>query len=138
MTLTQTTKNLVSEIMAASGNSLKRAMDLGTLIELSVQHGRQERMDDLAFSSKFISKSFDLMQRIGKEGNGYDKLAGEFAAQVKRSQEVLSELLAPADAITKAHFRSHYLEMNTLTMTNLMQLYHDLSWYKNYLIDHKR
>lgn len=138
MTLSQNTKSLLAEITAASGNTLKRAMDLGTLIELSEKHGMQETMDDLAFSSKFISKSFDVMQRIGKEGNGYDKLAGEFAAQIKRSQELLNGLLTRADAMTAAHFRSHYLEMNTLTMTNLLQLFHDLSWYKNYLIDHKR
>ncbi|NUN69783.1 MAG: hypothetical protein HUU02_08750 [Bacteroidetes bacterium] len=136
MTLSPTTRTLLSEITTLSGNSLQRAMDLGTLLELAAQHDRQQPLEDLAFSAKFITKSFDLMQRIGKDGNGYEKLAAEFSAQVTRSQELLRALLVSADAMTTAHFSGNYLEMNTLTLENLMKLYHDLSWYKNYRIDH--
>lgn len=135
MTLRQSTKTLLSEINASSGNSLQRAMDLGALLEIAAADKRS-LLEDLAFSSKFIVKSFELMKRIGRDGNGYEKIAGEFAAQTKKSQELLRTLLAGADAMTMAHFSSQYLEMNTLTMENLMKLLHDLSWYKNYLIDH--
>lgn len=136
MTLSPTTKTLLSEITALSGNSLQRAMDLGTLIELAALHSRQQVLDDLAFSAKFITKSFELMQRIGKDGNGYEKLAAEFTAQVTRSQDLLRAMLVSSDAMTNANFSGNYLEMNTLTLENLMKLYHDLSWYKNYRIDH--
>ncbi|MBP9211708.1 MAG: hypothetical protein KBF97_02855 [Bacteroidetes bacterium] len=136
MTLSQTTKTLLSEITTLSGNTLQRAMDLGTLIELASLHSRQQVLDDLAFSAKFITKSFELMQRIGKDGNGYEKLAAEFTAQVTRSQELLRAMLVSSDAMTNANFSGNYLEMNTLTLENLMKLYHDLSWYKNYRIDH--
>jgi hypothetical protein len=136
MTLRQTTKTLLSEINTLSGNTLQRSMDLGALLEVADLHSRQQVLDDLAFSAKFIVKSFELMQRIGKDGNGYEKIAGEFSAQIKKSQELLKQLLIPADAMTNAHFAGQYLEMNTLTLENLMKLYHDLSWYKNYRIDH--
>lgn len=136
MPLSQTTKTLLSEITTLSGNTLQRAMDLGTLIELASLHSRQQVLDDLAFSAKFITKSFELMQRIGKDGNGYEKLAAEFTAQVTRSQELLRAMLVSSDAMTNANFSGNYLEMNTLTLENLMKLYHDLSWYKNYRIDH--
>lgn len=111
-------------------------MDLGVLLEIADLHSQQQLLDDLAFSAKFIVKSFDLMQRIGKDGNGYEKIAGEFSAQISKSQSLLKKMLEPADALTKAHFGGNYLEMNTLTLENLMQLFHDLSWYKNYRIDH--
>ncbi|MFA5832028.1 MAG: hypothetical protein WDA22_00995 [Bacteroidota bacterium] len=116
---------------------MKRSLDLGVLIQIAEDHSLQEQMDDLVFSAKFITKSFDLMQRIGKDGNGYEKLSDEFSVQIKKSQEILKQLLEKADAMTKAHFSGSYLEMNTLTMQNLMLLYHDLSWYKNYLIDQR-
>ncbi len=137
MTLSQETKNLLSEIGTSAGKPLRRALDLGALIEIARQHALEEQLNDLAFSSKFINKSFDLMQRIGRDGNGYEKISEEFSGQVKKSQEILTQLLQHADAMTRAHFSSEYLEMNTLTMQNLMQLFHDLSWYKNYLIDHR-
>jgi len=135
MTLSQTTKALLSNIDAASGHRLQRSIDLGALLELAHQHALQNMLDDLAFCAKFLSKSFDLMKRIGKDGEGYDKLETEFTAQLKKSHTLLTCLLEKADSMTKSHFASMYLSMDTIAMQNLMQLFHDLSWYKNYLID---
>ena len=135
MTLSQTTKTLLSKISVASGNKLHRSMDLGVLIEFAFQKQIQNTLDDLAFSAKFLSKSFELMKRIGKEGEGYDKLEAEFTAQVEKSRAVIQQLIDPADSLTKAHFEGTYLGMDTLALQNLMQLFHDLSWYKNYQID---
>jgi hypothetical protein len=137
MTLSQSTRSLLSSINDASGKTLKRSLDLGTLLQIAEDHSMQGLLDDLAFSSKFIIKSFELMQRIGRDGNGYEKLSAEFTAQVSKSQSVLKQLLESGDAATQAHFSGQYLEMNTLTMQNLMQLYHDLRWYKNYQIDQR-
>ncbi len=137
MILRQSTKSLLSTINDASGKTLKRSLDLGTLLQIAEEHSTQGLLDDLAFSSKFIIKSFELMQRIGRDGNGYEKLSAEFTAQVTGSQAVLKQLLASSDTVTQSHFSSNYLEMNTLTMQNLMQLYHDLGWYKNYKIDQR-
>lgn len=106
-------------------------------MQIAEDHSLLDQLDSLAFSAKFITKSFELMQRIGKDGNGYEKLSEEFSAQIKKSQEILKHLLEKSDAMTRSHFSGSYLEMNTLTMQNLMQLYHDLSWYKNYQIDRR-
>jgi hypothetical protein len=138
MILQQTTKTLLSEINKASGNSLKRSLDLGALLQIAEEQQQIEKLDDLAFSAKFITKSFDVMQRIGKDGNGYEKLSEEFSSQIKKSLEILRQILEKTDAMTRSHFSGTYLEMNTLTMQNLMQLYHDLSWYKNFQIDKVR
>ncbi|MFA6456278.1 MAG: hypothetical protein WCW40_05595 [Bacteroidota bacterium] len=135
MILRQTTKTLLSTIQQSTGKTLQRSLDLGALIELSETHSLQNTLNDLAFSSKFIVKSFELMKRIGKDGNGYEKISEEFSAQVQKSQQVIKQILDHADAITKSHFAGSYLEMNTLTMENLMQLYHDLSLFKNYQLD---
>lgn len=124
-------------INETSGKTLKRSMDIGTLIEIADQHSMQDQLNDLAFSAKFIVKSFELMQRIGKDGNGYDKLSQEFSDQIQQAQGLIKQFLDRADAMTKAHFTGNYLEMNTLTMQNLMQLFHDLGWYKNYQIDQR-
>jgi hypothetical protein len=125
----------LSDINEVSGKSLKRSLDLGALLQIAEEQSQKTMLDDLAFSAKFITKSFELMQRIGRDGNGYEKLSEEFSMQIKKSQEILKQLLDKTDAMTKAHFTGSYLEMNTLTMQNLMQLFHDLSWYKNYQID---
>ncbi len=137
MNLSQHTKTLLSTISEVSGKTLKRSLDLGALIEIAEQHSMHDQLNDLAFSSKFIIKSFDLMQRIGKDGNGYEKLSKEFSNQTQKAQGLIKQFLDRADAMTKAHFTGNYLEMNTLTMQNLMQLFHDLGCYKNYQIDQR-
>lgn len=138
MILSQKTKSLLSEISSSSGNRLMRSMDLGTLIELAHQQSLTGVLDDLAFAAKFLSKSFDLMKKVGKGGEGYDKLETEFSAQMKKSHALINQLLEKSDAMTKAHFAQTYLSMDTVSLQHLMQLFHDLSWYKNYLIDQSR
>lgn len=135
MVLSNSTKTLLSAVSEASGNRLQRSMDLARLIELAQVHSLQDRLDDLAFISKFLSKSFELMKRIGKEGEGYDKLFEEFSDNIQKSQRLIGELTAGAESTVKSYFSESYLSMGDSTMNNLMQLFHDLSWYKNYKID---
>ncbi len=78
------------------------------------------------------------MKRIGKEGEGYDKLFAEFSTNIKKSQSFITTLAENAEPDVKAHFSISYLSMNDRTMENLMQLFHDLSWYKNYTIDSRQ
>jgi hypothetical protein len=138
MNLSAETKSLLAKINDASGNRLHRSMDLGRLIELSSLSGQQGKMDDLAFFSKFLTKSFDLMTRIGKENEGYEKLFGEFTADVEKSQTLIQSLTANAPKDIQMYFSTTYLAMNDKTMSNLMQLFHDLGWYKNYQIDSRQ
>ncbi|KAB2924589.1 MAG: hypothetical protein F9K22_06145 [Bacteroidetes bacterium] len=134
MTLSPTTRALLSDIAAASAGRLQRSMDLGTLIELSVQRSLPSALDDLAFSAKFLTKSFELMKRIGKGGEGYDRLEQEFAAQMEKARAAITGLTAGSPA--EPHFSATYLSMDTDALQNVMQLFHDLGWYKNYRIDH--
>jgi hypothetical protein len=137
MTLSRTTKELLETINTTSGGTLRRSMDLGVLIEIAQQHTMQSTLDDLAFIGKFITKSFELMKRIGKGGEGYDILEREFSAQTEKSRAMITSIVVKADAMTESHFTTTYLAMDTVAMQHLMQLFHDLGWYKNYLIDHR-
>jgi hypothetical protein len=135
MVLSNSTKELLSAVSEASGNRLQRSMDLARLIELAQVNSLQDQLDDLAFAAKFLSKSFDLMKRVGKEGEGYDKLFEEFSTNIQKSQRLIGELTGSAESTVKSYFSESYLSMSDNTMNNLMQLFHDLSWYKNYKID---
>lgn len=95
------------------------------------------QLEDLAFSAKFLTKSFDLMKRIGKGGEGYDTIESEFTSQTEKSRNLITQFLEKAEPMTRSHFSGTYLSLDTIALQNLMQLFHDLSWYKNYLIDRK-
>jgi hypothetical protein len=137
MTLSQSTKELLSQINTLSGNTLKRSMDLGVILELARQQSQQTMLDDLAFSSKFLIKSIELLKRIGEGGEGYDKIEQEVAAQTEKARTIIARLSDGADAMTQSHMRGTYLSMDTVSLQNLLQLFHDLRWYKNYQMDHR-
>ena len=137
MTLSQQTKELLTQITTLSGNTLQRSMDLGVLLELAQRQSLQPMLDDLAFSAKFLVKSIELMKRIGEGGDGYEKLEKEVAAQTEKSRTIITRLLDGADALTQSHIRGTYLSMDTVSLQNLLQLFHDLRWYKNYQMDHR-
>ncbi len=135
MILSTQTKELLSKINETSGDSLQRAMDLGALLEISFLHNKTTILNDIAFHAKFLAKTFELMKRIGKDGEGYDKLYNEFSASLEKFRQMILQILENAPNDVKALFTSQYLSLSTIAMERLMQLIHDLSWYKNYLID---
>lgn len=135
MNLSKKTKELLSEISTLSGDTLQRSMDLARLLELSYVFEREQALDDLAFHAKFVTKSFELMNRIGKEGEGYDKLFSEFSSSITKCQSLITVLTEGAETSIAAYFSDTYCSVGERTMNDLMQLFHDLGWYKNYRID---
>lgn len=118
-----------------SGGKLTRAEDLGLLIDLSKKAGTDDVLAELCFVAKFLSRTRAIMLRIGPDGEGYDKLAKEFGANMEKAQALMEVLLAGAPQNVQSRFRTTYLAMTQPAMENLMALYYDLSWYKNWLID---
>lgn len=112
--------------------------EIGMLIELAHQHNKLQTLDDLSFFSKFCSKTFGIMQRIGNEADGYDKLAHEFSDNLEKSKKLVNELLSPAPGDVKNDFENKFFDLSPSAFQNYLSLIRDLSWYKNYLIDSRQ
>ena len=138
MHLRPETSLLLAELQSFSGGRLTRVNDLGTLLELG-QDGEPSRIrGELVFLAKFISRIHGIMQRIGPGGNGYDKLLGEFNEKLESCGVLLRDLLAGAPADDRAHFVSTYLAATPESLGNYLALLYDLSWYKNWELDHQQ
>ncbi len=109
--------------------------EVALLIELAHKHNGLEMLDQLGFFAKFAHKTQGIMKRIGKDAEGYDKLSKEFADSVEKSKSLLQSLLAHADSGTSEKFQQKFLALTPAAFQNLLSFFHDLSWYKNYLID---
>ena len=136
MVISQETVSFVSSIKEFSRGRLRRADDLAVLIELSRLHHRNRLLDDLSFIAKFLVNSSSVMKRIGQTGEGYEKLTAEFSANVEKASAFVAELLTTAPSDVGRRFEDTYLRMTPDTLSSLMQLMHDLSWLKNWNIDH--
>jgi len=129
------TAAFLSLLDAFSGNKLSRRQDLGTLIELASHAQGKSMLDELSFYAKFISKCHGIMVRIGSKGEGYDKLTVEFTTNIEKAKGALGAILRGASSDVNTHFTSTYLTMTPESFQNLLALFYDLSWYKNWDID---
>jgi len=138
MTLSPPTIAILGTLDTASRGQLKRRDDLGVLLELGAPPERAAALDDLAFRAKFLTRAFGIMQRIGREGNGYDRLESEFAANMDVARGHVRTLLRGAPDIVRDPFTASYLSMTPAGLSHLMALLGDLTWYKNRLLDTRK
>jgi hypothetical protein len=133
--LSKPTVDLLSALDAFSGHKLTRQDDLGILIELAFLLNRPDALEELCFHSKFVSKAYGMLQRLGKDDKGYESLTQEFTTAVEKSRALIDTLLSASPAETKRAFSYTYLQLTKESLQNLLSLCYDLSWYKNWLID---
>ncbi len=138
MELLPSTVEFVSKLDSFSAHKLSRRDDLGVLIDLASRSGRSEILDELSFLAKFVSKCHAIMMRIGPGGQGYDKLMAEYTANLEKARTLLRSLFSSSTPNLQRHFESTYLDMSHQSLQNLLALFYDLSWYKNWQIDVSR
>ncbi len=131
-------ERIVAELDRSSGGRLCRREDLTALLELGLPVAHRGTLDELAFSAKFLARARDMMARIGPGGQGYDRLAAEFVQHLERVTALLRTLLAGAPEGVRTRFASAYFATTPEALENLLELCHDLGWYKNRLIDRGR
>lgn len=126
---------LVNHLNDISSGTLKHAATLQILLETAGKAGLHRTLSDLAFDAKFCHKTHGIMKRIGADGEGYDKLALEFTDGIERCRMQLEQILSHIEGSEKQEIERKFLVMTPAGMQNLLELLHDLSWYKNYQID---
>jgi hypothetical protein len=138
MELNPATDSLLSELESFSGGKIKRRPDLGILLEYGRTAPDRVILDELGFYAKFLHRTYGIMTRIGRDGNGYERLAHGFSEAVEKTRTLISSLLAGAPGDVRERFATTYLSLSHEGLDDLLSLCHDLSWYKNWLIDTKQ
>ena len=137
MELSPVTASLLSELDKFSGGTIARRSDLGILLESGRLQAGRDLLDEVAFFSKFLHRTYGIMTRIGRNGEGYDRLASEFSEAVAKTRDLVTSLISESPGDVRERFAGTYLALTQEGLENLLSLCHDLSWYKNWLIDTK-
>jgi len=135
MYMSPATSSLLASLDAMSAGTLARRADLGVLLELGAPSGRQQQLRDLSFFAKFVDRTYRIMKRIGKEGEGYETLTRELGGNLEKATALIRDLVEDAPPDEKSRFLSGYCAVTGEGLENLLALLHDLGWYKNWLID---
>ena len=140
MELSPATESLLSELDSLSGGKITRRPDLGVLLDCGRVRPERDMLEELAFYSKFLHRTQGIMTRIGRDGQGYDRLATEFSEALGKIRSLLASLIARAPDHVRESIAAAYLAVTREALDNLLALCNDLGWYKNWLIDtgHRR
>ncbi len=137
MQLSPSTSTLVDALDAFSQHKLTRKNDLGILVELAMHAERQRALEELSFTAKFISRTYGIMRRIGAQDKAYEGLSRQCAEQLEKAEALGRSLLELAPAETQKAFSAAYYARSPEALERHLALLYDLSWYKNWLIDHR-
>lgn len=137
MLLSPSTSTLVDALDVFSQHKLTRKNDLGVLVELAQQFDANAALGELSFTAKFISRTFGIMRRIGAQDKTYEGLSRQVAEQLEKAEALERSLLQHAPAGIQEFFASSYHARSPEAFERHLALLYDLSWYKNWLIDHR-
>ncbi len=130
-------EGFLADLQEYSGGVLSRSEDLATLLELAHCHSQQNNLERMAFLAKFSAKSRKIMERIGRNGEGYDRIAKELTASIDEISSLIALLGNLAPEAERLRISQTYLAKTQEGVTNLFSLIDDLGWYKNWTIDHR-
>jgi len=136
MPVSASTTKFLETLDAFSGHTLTHREDLGTLVELSSLHGRKDLLNRLSFLAKFVCRVYGIMKRIGKDDEGYTTLEQEFSKNLEEAIALTRTLIGMASQDERQRFEAAYFSMTQAGLHNLLALFRDVAWYKNWLIDH--
>jgi hypothetical protein len=128
---------MVDDIQIYSRRLLHYPSHVGELLQIVLQTGLTNEFEDLIFQAKFLVQTQDVLNRVGSETEGSDKLSSEFQSGLKRASELLKVLVGRASADVVQMYANVFFAMDTESLSRLMKLYSDLRWIKNWQIDGK-
>lgn len=137
MTLRPETIRFLEDLEHFAGRKLMLREQVGQLLDLARGQGKMQVFEDLVFHAKFLSKSFDLMKRIGRDGDGYDKLAAEFQSGLEKTNALTKTLVKESPDQVKSRFIEDFFRLDQEGLSAFMNLLRDLSWVKNWMVDEK-
>ena len=90
---------------------------------------------DACFHAKFVIRTREVMNRIGKDGEGFDKLSAEFQAGVERTSNLLLTMMKDTSDPEKHRVTMSFLDLRTETFQRFLELCADLARIKNWQVD---
>jgi hypothetical protein len=129
--------HFLDELEAFAHRDLPHRHEVGVLLQRAKEPQNTPLFEDLIFIAKFVSKTSEVMRRIGPSAEGYQKLATEFKDNAQRASALVKTLLKEGDRDLRQQFTESYFGLDQKSFARLLDLLADLSWVKNWRVDGK-
>ena len=112
--------------------------EIALLVEVSQNDNSKRLLDELAFHAKFVSHSYNILKRVGFDSDETKKLSSEFRTELEKSSNLLRRILLEAPQDMRDQFLPRFLSISNESMKAFLDFLHELSWIKNYSLDHEK
>lgn len=136
MRLSSPAEDLFGLLKRYSGDKLTRPEDLALLLEAASQHKALDTLEELSFHAKFVANASGALQRVGPTETNAARLSAELQTEIANVTRLIRLLLAHSPLFIQERFAATYFATTPGALQNFFALCYDLSWYKNWLIDH--
>lgn len=135
MTARPETEQFLDELQKFAGRLFVHKDAIGILLDEARARGTLQVLEDLVFLAKFLSKTYDLLHRIGPDGEGFQKISAEFQENLEKANTLVKTLVKEAPESVKQNMVENFLRLDQESMTTFMALLRELAWVKNWMID---
>lgn len=130
--------SLIADVESMNGKNLSNRSEISMIIATAKLHGMTDTFNRLIFLGKFLFNTHNIMNRIGKQGEGYEKLSNEFQDNSKLFLQDLEIIIDTSAGDTRDCLLKFISFQNTTDFNNFMMLIEDLSLLKNFELDTHR
>jgi hypothetical protein len=126
--------NFLSNVEEYTSNPLERKDDLKKIIEVVVINGKEDELEKLTFTAKYICGMFRVLKTAPgiPEINSVDHVKNDLNENMKNGIEQLKQVISYSDKSTQEYFDKNYFTLSPQNFSNLSQLFSDLESVKKY------
>jgi len=128
MRLSPDTEAVVEYLQVYSGNTLRKANDVGLILEVAAQRNVPDLANDIILTGSTLWRVYRLWKRLSPSAEGYQGVVDTFSESITTMRQLLSRLLEEASEEVQQRFQETYLRLAEGAVRNLVDLAHDLSW----------
>lgn len=135
MALTKDTQDILRSVEQSAGKKLRYPEVVGELMECAAVNGMRGKLLEATFLAKFVTRSMGVMQRIGVDGDGYDKLSEESGANLAKASSLVRSLVEHLPHESRMRCEALFFALTHESMRRFVGLLEDLTALKNWTLD---
>ena len=135
MTVRPETEQFLSDLQRSASRLFVHKEAIAVLLDEARARGSMQVFEDLVFLAKFLSKSYDILRRIGPDGEGFQKISAEFQSNLEKANTLVKTLAKELPDAVKQKMVDTFLRFDQESMTKFMELMRELAWVKNWTVD---
>jgi hypothetical protein len=135
MALKKETHDILRSLERSANKKLRYPEVIGELVESAVKNGLTAKLLDAAFLAKFVTRSMGVMQRIGVNGDGYDKLREESEANLAKASSLVRSFVDHLPPESRLRNDALFFALSHDSMRRFVGLLEDLTVLKNWSLD---